>query len=374
MPSLAQDSVPTRSPHDLCGLTADYVALTSAEIVSAEDRVGKFWAGDGSRECMLDDDCLVARHVVPFGSYPWHLWHHIAAEILGEAYDLQDASQIERLIQLRGLFPRDGASAPHWIALDQTDLATLLERQEHPDSERAQLSRLRLDGLDAGLGLPAPDYYVDARGISRETWESISPLTFDQAYADPEGQPYDLIFDRPDLTTAHASGLAFAALHELQIVLTEERPVPPEEGGFQSDAMFETYTAKLADMIATAPACLALAPGDSNDRIAAAIDFVEQRCPGWSEGFPTSPSGGELRPIPLAWSRQIAIAGLRDAPGEHALVQDADEVPASYAIYAERHDGSLEWLGTAASISHATRLTSAIGSASAPRMLSALTD
>lgn len=138
--------------------------------------------------------------------------------------------------------------------------------------------------------------------------------------------------------------------------------------------MFETYTAKLADMIATAPACLALAPGDSNDRIAAAIDFVEQRCPGWSEGFPTSPSGGELRPVPLAWSRQIAIAGLRDAPGEHALVQDADEVPASYAIYAERHDGSLEWLGTAASISHATRLTSAIGSASAPRMLSALTD
>jgi hypothetical protein len=310
MPSLAQDSVPTRSPHDLCGLTADYVALTSAEIVSAEDRVGKFWAGDGSRECMLDDDCLVARHVVPFGSYPWHLWHHIAAEILGEAYDLQDASQIERLIQLRGLFPRDGASAPHWIALDQTDLATLLERQEHPDSERAQLSVCASMVSMRVWVFPRP-IIMSMRADLPERPEIDLALTFDQAYADPEGQPYDLIFDRPDLTTAHASGLAFAALHELQIVLTEERPVPPE-GRLQSDAMFETYTAKLADMIATAPACLALA-GDSNDRIAAAIDFVEQRCPGWSEGFPTSPSGGELRPIPLAWSRQIAIAGLRDA-------------------------------------------------------------
>ncbi|MDF0543851.1 hypothetical protein PX699_15975 [Sphingobium sp. H39-3-25] len=374
MPLRAHDNLPTHSAQDLCGLTADFVALTSAEIVSAEDRVGKFWSGDGSREWMLDDDCLVARHVVPFCGYPWHLWHRIASEVLGEVYDLQDASQIERLTQVRGLFPRDDAAAPQWIALYLTDLATLLERQPHQDSEASQLRRLRVDVLDAGPGLSAPEYYVDAREISRATWESLSPLIFDQAYTDPEGRPFDLIFDRPDLTTGHASGCAFAALHELQTALTECRSEAGEHASFQHDATFDAYTAKLAHTIAVAPAGLALVSGGSNDLFAAAIAFVGQRYPGWCDGYPTSASAGNLRPVPIAWSGKIEIAGLRHAPGEHSLVQGPDELPASYAIYAERDDGSLEWLGTASTLSEATHLKSAIRSVSARRMPAVLAD
>ncbi len=341
-------------PHSItqssCGLSADFVALSSAEIVSAEDCAGTFWAGDGSREPTLDDDCLVARHVVPFGSFPWHVWHRIASEILSEPYDLHDATQIDRLLQQRGLFPRDSASSPQWVALYQTDLSTLLERQHDQDSAARLISQLRVDVLDSTTHPFESDYYVDARGITAEQWEAVSVLIFEQAYTDQEGRPFDLIFDRPDLTTGTPSGRAFAALRELQNALSEYQPDPADS------ATFETYAAALAQVLADSPACTRFPFDRSTEAFAVLAAFVEQRHPAWLDELPACPSVGDLRPVPPAWTDEIEIVGLRDDPGARTRVSDPSEVPAAYGIYAERNDGSFAWLGTTSTLAEATGL------------------
>lgn len=346
MPSASRD-IPSLSPtDDTCGLTADFIALDSHELSLGDEISGRLPHGYASREPMLDDDCLVARHVVPFDNYAWPVWHRIASDILGEPCDLRDASQIDRLIQLRGLFPRANASEPQWIALYQTDLSILLETGQDQDA----VTNLRMDVLFATTHPSDPYYYIDARAISREHWERVSPLIFDRVYSDLDGSSVDLIFDRPDLTTGHPSARAFAALRELQNALSEYELAPGKQPAFES------YTERLAHEVAESPACITFLTDHSTDAFATLATFVAERHPGWLDSLPILPALGDLRPVPLAWNGTIKVLGLHQHLTERSHPSGPDEEPTSYDIYAERHDASLVRLGATHTLAEATRL------------------
>lgn len=326
--------------------TANLIALSSNELMDAR-RLAYEPGNDALSEDALwieymesEDDCTVARHVVPFATFAPAVWHAIAADVLQEPTDEQDALQIDRLVQRRGIFPHDPATGPRHLAIFSCELASLLEKDLEPDSSENISTRLRIDTLDGLLGTE-PYFYADPNTASRPAWEALSVTMFERSCTAQTGARFEILFDRPDLTTGTPMGHAYASLLELQQALSGTKP------SIRETAAFRAYANDLAETVLASRPILTAIRKDRSGAFSAVTNFFERHYPGWSDEISRDRRFDALLPLPHDWNGQIDVIGLVQTDHARTPAHEAGLQPSLFGLHAERRDGSTVWIGAA---------------------------
>ncbi|MFB9060507.1 MULTISPECIES: hypothetical protein [Sphingobium] len=326
--------------------TANLIALSSNELMIGRKLAyqpdndalseGAFWV-----EYMeAEDDCMVARHVVPYATFAPAIWHAIAADMFEEPADEQDASQIDRLVQRRGIFPHDPAAGPRHVAIFSCELSSLLERDLEPDSSGSNPAQLRIDTLDRLSG-HEPDFYADPNAGSRPAWDALSVTMFERSCTTQAGARFEILFDRPDLTTGTSLGHAHASLFELQEALAGTRP------SIRETATFRAYINALAEPLLASRPILTAIHNDRTGAFKAVTNFLENHSPGWSDDIPRPRPFSALLPLPHDWNGQVHITGLVQSDYARKPAETLGVAPELFGLYAGRSDGSTVWIGAA---------------------------
>ncbi|WP_454887343.1 hypothetical protein [Sphingomonas oryzagri] len=246
---MAADPMPPVPSTRLVALSSD--ELMHARSLAYDPRDDALDPGTFLHERMeAEDDCLVARHVVPLDAFAPDVWNAVATDIYADGDDDRDIPPVDKLIEARGLFPHDPARGPRRIALFSTELGTALGHDLDAGCPRVPAASSRIRVLDSLSGFE-PDFYTDPGLISPAGWNRLSGTIFERSCTARDGTPFEILFDRTDLTTGTPLAHARARLSELEAALAE-RGRGDDEGG-----PFDTYLAGLAESLLAAPGELA---------------------------------------------------------------------------------------------------------------------
>ena len=340
--------------------SADLVALSSNELMVARrlaydpenDALGE---GDLWVEYMeSEDDCMAARQIVPFDTFTLSVWHTLAADMFEERSDERDASQIDQLIERRGLFPHDPANGPRRIALPAIELQIALEKDIKAGSCRIANARIRVDALDQLSGME-PDFYTNPEAISTAGWDALSVTIFEQTCTAPTGGRFGNIFDQPDLTTGTPLAHARAQLFELQTALATAKR------SRRQDPVFKIYVRSMMDELLAMPPLLEAIHNDHSGAFRIVAAFLDDHHPEWSEGLSKNQAFSPLLPLPVDWNGHVDIVGLVQDSRARMSAETVGVAPQFFGLYAGRRDGSSVWLGAAACEADAHALVTRLG-------------
>ncbi|MBV2149913.1 hypothetical protein KRZ98_16840 [Sphingobium sp. AS12] len=201
----------------------DHIALSSCELVRGQlyecHQRSDAWDRLQFELMVAEDDCNVARHVVPFGSLENSTWQWIAAQMFEvPPHELSD-TLVDMLVEQRGLFPNGPADGPRLIAMMEVEvsLAVAFEHRHQRADAEANARDLVLEGLPVAF-----DAYVTQESFSEDAWNHLSVTIFEQSCTNVDGVRFQTIFDRPDLTTGTAAGHARSRIAELAAALAIE--------------------------------------------------------------------------------------------------------------------------------------------------------
>lgn len=339
--------------------TADFIALSSDELMVArkigfDPKADALAEGDFWTECMEgEDDCMTARRVVPFDTFPLPVWHTVAANMFAEPCDERDASQIDRLVERRGLFPHDHAKGSRQVALPAIELLIALESDVGAGSRRSVDTPMRIRTLNRLSGME-PDFYTDPDALSARGWDALSVTIFEKTCTARTGTPVEIVFDRPDLTTGTPLAHARAHLYELQAALCE---IAPDQRG---DAAFNAYVSRIAESLLAMPELLDSIYNDRTGAFGTVADFLDVHHPEWSDGIAKDQWFNPLLPVPCDWNGHVDIVGLIQDHHARMSAEALGVAPQLFGLYAGRHDGSTVWLGAAACEADAHKLVNAL--------------